>query len=258
MLLFFPSIFQRRTCRILPDLDATTVSSMSTCIAADGDAERMVIIRQALQQSKTTAKSSVVPPATAPTELELQEARECINAPAPGVLNKFFQSVEFNGPFKAAFAFYFLSIAARSTQLRQEACQELEESTVADWGVGVILNRIAGKAVVGEMQKDGGPSNSRRALVLTLLLFASPLGIQMGNLIWQAFIGRPDVAAWSRWEFTPLVLEFILCELRKGLSATRDGAPFRPDEELRRVSRTSLGTLHTFCRGLSLPGKCQW
>ena len=68
--------------------------------------------------------------------------------------------------------------------------------------------------------------------MLTLLLFASPLGIQMGNLIRQAFIGRPDVAAWSRWEFTPLVLEFILCELRKGLSATRDGAHYRSDEEV--------------------------
>lgn len=196
-----PGVFGRRTCRVLFDLDRTSVALKDACSALP-DEQIPYEIAKVFSGSSFSVGSAVV-----------EEGPEEQPWPESGKWHSYFCGYAGIDAFKAQFCLYFLSVFADDRAVSLQAEQELEQHVVGGWGTAKALCRFCPAVEVdlpAGRNKVSGAHVDRLTLLLVLLYF-SKSGSRVAERV------RPE-AKKRRIRWSMLHLEFLLCEVRKGKS----------------------------------------
>ena len=212
----WPSIQERRGCRVVFHMDRTSKAAMTDGMLAVSDEERGQKIAKHFMKANLSTKSSSQ---GANVESQPEDGSEDDEEFDPASLN--FESFQGIGPFKAQFAVYMLDRTTDSLTTSLRCTGFLQKRLVAEWGVGrtlqIICNRGDHASVENPCdfplrQKDSSVIRNRFSLLCTCLVFYSPLGKAIRQRIVRGLVAKSDFCP-----FTLLHLEFLLCEMRKYL-----------------------------------------
>ena len=241
--LFFKGVFERRTCKVQTDLDATFKKTRKAAYLSNSDAHVLAIIKLAMGSSSFSARSQ--PSTLEPSAAELAKAAGIVQSiregsAVRGSLGIFFKEQPGIAEFKCNFCLYMTHEFVVSRSVRFFAMQELDSCLCAEWGCGVALQQIGGPSLprLASSQRESSSLNSRRCLILLYIVFHSAAGEYMHALFRRCWA---DVS--GRWEFSVLTLEFLFCELRKAM-VTRPRQFYAPAKNRMDQVLAELQALH--------------